>query len=94
MRKIAHIIKLDQVVFMKTDSGLLRVLNLYIDEDGAECGGLVMYEDGKIMSCDSNIWDELQEYQDENGDWKSNWPYVPKSVLREDKLNKILDNGN
>jgi hypothetical protein len=87
MRKVAHVIKLDQVVFMKDDDGkMLRVLNLYIDEDGAECGGLVMYEDGKIMSWDSNIWEE----QCYGYDGESNWPFVPKSELRDEKLKDLL----
>lgn len=90
MRKVAHVIKLDQVVFIKNINGeLLKVLNLYIDDEGAECGGLVMYEDGKIMSFDSNIWEELQDFVDE-GD-ETNWPFVPKSELRQEKLNKLLD---
>jgi len=89
MRKVAHVIKLDQSVFMKTEDGqMLKVLNLYIDEDGAECGGLIMYEDGKIMSCDSNIWEEFQDYGDE-----TNWPFVAKAVLRDEKLKDLLDEG-
>lgn len=85
MRKIAHTIKLDQVVNIEDHEGLtLRVLYLYIDEFGTESGALAMYPNGKIVSFDSDIWDEYQD-----GD--VTWPYVPKVHLRDDKLNTLFD---
>ena len=93
MRKIAHIIKLDLPVFIQAENGqLLKVINLYIDEFGAECGALTIDNDGIVMSCDSDIWDEYQSYDTTIGNHMgSNWPYVPKSELRDEKLNKILE---
>lgn len=92
MRKIAHIIKLDLPVFIQTENGkTYKVINLYIDEFGTESGGLIVDDNGIVMSCDSDIWDEYQDYDTTiNSHMGSNWPYVPKSVLREDKLNEIL----
>lgn len=92
MRKIAHVIKLDLPVFIQTENDkTYKVINLYIDEFGAESGGLIIDDDGIVMSCDSNIWDEYQDYDTiATKLLLGNWPYVSKSFLRDDKLNEIL----
>jgi hypothetical protein len=90
MRKIAHIIKLENTYFKTEGIDGLRephkVLCLYLDDEGTESGLLLQSPRGEIMSYDSDMYDEMT-YDEEGNVY---WPYVPKEVLRDEKIEGIL----